>query len=138
MAEHVLPARVLIVDDDEDFSLALKRQLETGFEQVDVAKDEATAMESLGRGRYDLLILDLMLGYEPGGLELCRRLKADPAWHEMPVMVLSSADVQYGLSIKSYLDEEGCLPADDFVDKGATDLDDVVRRARVLVERLAP
>lgn len=138
MKERVLPAKVLIVEDDADFGFALKRRLDVAFEQADLAGDEVAAMDLLECDRYDLVILDLMLGYEPSGLGLCRRLKADPAWQAIPIMVLSSADVQYGLSIKSYLDEAGCLPADDFVDKGTTDLDDVVRRARVLVERLTP
>jgi len=136
MKEHVLQATVLSIEDDEDFGFALKCCLEAAFEQADLAGDEKTAMALLECGRYDLVILDLMLGSEPSGLGLCRRLKADPAWQAIPIMILSSADVQYGLSIKSYLDEGGCLPADDFVDKGTTDLDDVVRRARVLVERL--
>ena len=56
-------------------------------------------------------------------------------WRNTPVMMLSSADVSYGLSIKSFLTDGECLPAEDFVDKIQAP-EEIVMRARRMVERL--
>jgi hypothetical protein len=45
------------------------------------------------------------------------------------------ADVSYGLSIKSFLTDGECLPAEDFVDKIQAP-EEIVMRARRMVERL--
>src|SRR5207302_884844 len=70
---------VLIVDDDRDIvdlvSDFLQRQ---GSYETTTASDGITALLEVGRTKPDLLILDIMI---PGvdGVEVCRRIKADPA-----------------------------------------------------------
>ena len=129
-----LKAKVLMVDDEADFALAIKCRLERDFEVVDYVADEEQALAMLEKTRYDLVILDIMLEHDAGGLRLCRRLKAEPRWRDTPIMMLSSADVSYGLSIRSFLTDGECLPAEDFVDK-IQDPEEIVLRARRMVER---
>jgi DNA-binding response OmpR family regulator len=130
----VLQARVLVVDDDRDFALALKELLDRNFSVVEWVDNEAAAIERLENGQYDLVILDIVLQNDPSGLRLCRRLGANERGRRPAIMMLSSADMQFGMSISSYVGDASCLPADDFVDKGK-ELQEVVVRARRIVER---
>ena len=130
-----LKARVLLVDDEADFAASIKLQLERDFQTVDYVSDEEQALAMLEKNHYELVILDIMLHHDVGGLRLCRRLKAEPRWRNTPVMMLSSVDVSYGLSIKSFLTDGECLPAEDFVDK-IQEPEEIVLRARRMVERL--
>ena len=134
MSRSVLSVRALLVDDDAEFAPALKRRLGRAFEAVDVAADEATALALLEQHNYGLVIMELILGQGAGGFALCRRMKADARWRKVPIMIVSAADVRFGMSIKSCLSDPQCLPADDFLDKG-TSLEQVVERARRIVER---
>ena len=130
----VLKARVLVIDDDESFLAAIRHGLEASFREVHCAAGEAEGWALLEKNAYDLVLLDLLLGGEPAGLRICRRLKNDPRWRDVPVLVVSAADMLYGLSLKSYLADEQCLPAEDFVDKVAGPAE-IVKRARRIVER---
>jgi len=69
---------VLIVEDEEDITEILKTYFERqgGFE-VQSVSDGITALIEVGRSKPDLLLLDVMI---PGvdGVEVCRRIKADP------------------------------------------------------------
>ncbi len=83
--------KILIVDDEMDTLLPLKRSMEAegyivveaydGFEGVRKAKDEIP----------ELIILDLML---PGmdGIEACSRLKKDKVTQNIPIIMLTAKD----------------------------------------------
>lgn len=85
------PLRILLVDDDPGFRALLK----TTFEIVDIEVDEADSVDSalvaLGRWRPHAVILDVNM---PGrsGLELCKRLKEDPATSEIGVVLLTGSE----------------------------------------------
>ena len=70
---------MLIVEDEEEVLEILKSffQRQGGYE-ISSASDGITALIEVGRTKPDLLILDIMI---PGvdGIEVCRRIKADPA-----------------------------------------------------------
>ena len=69
---------ILIVDDDPEIVELVKTFLDRqGTYDLSTASNGITAMIEVGRLKPDLLILDIMI---PGvdGVEVCRRLKADP------------------------------------------------------------
>ena len=70
---------MLIVEDEDEIAHIIKTFFDRlgGFE-VSTASDGITALIEVGRNKPDLLILDIMI---PGvdGIEVCRRIKADPA-----------------------------------------------------------
>ncbi len=80
---------ILIVEDEEDIAELLEYNLQrqgyapravgTGEDGLEATRDEAPA----------LVLLDLMLP-GLGGLEVCRRLKADPATAAIPVIMLTA------------------------------------------------
>ena len=72
------PAHVLVVDDDEGISAALRRALEYEGLKVSLAHDGYTALDEIRRTAPDLVVLDVML---PGldGVSVCQRLRAERA-----------------------------------------------------------
>jgi DNA-binding response OmpR family regulator len=68
--------RVLLVDDEQDIVDTIKYSLELRGFVVDVAYDGLSALQKARRGKYSVMILDVML---PGknGYEVSRMLKDD-------------------------------------------------------------
>ena len=82
-------ARVLVVEDSATQAASLALLLErAGYETV-LARRAERALELLERERIDLVLSDVVM---PGmdGYELCRRIKAQPAWNDVPVVLLTS------------------------------------------------
>lgn len=85
--DSIAASRILVVDDT-----AFSRDLigaylkEAGLVNVAFAEDGLQALEVVADYSPDLVILDIMM---PGidGFEVCRRLRADPATAELPVLV---------------------------------------------------
>ena len=121
--------RLLVVDDEEHLSAAMRRGLvQEGF-AVDVAATGTRALELAGDGEYDVILLDLML---PGvsGYEVARQLRARGDW--TPILVVSAKDGEYDQA--DALD----LGADDFLAKPFSFVV-LLARLRALVRRgLAP
>ncbi len=102
--------RVVVVEDDKDILELITHNLEReGYEVTGAATGE-DGVDAVRSRKPDLVLLDLML---PGidGLEVCRRLKADPDTAHIPVVMVSAkgeeTDIVTGLE----------LGADDYVTK---------------------
>ena len=65
------PARILIVDDDPDVRLVLRRMLESGGYDIGEAGHGKEALDSAGERPCDLLITDLIMPGGVSGLDLC-------------------------------------------------------------------
>jgi len=83
-------ATVLIVDDTETNIDILVESLQDKYD-ICVAIDGETALELCDNFLPDLILLDIMM---PGidGYEVCRRLKANPATADIPVIFLTAMD----------------------------------------------
>jgi two-component system OmpR family response regulator len=79
-------AHVLIVDDDREIRDLLGRFLRKHGYRVDSAADGRAMMRLLEAGRFDLIVLDLMLPGEDG-LSLCRRLRVAS---QIPIIMLTA------------------------------------------------
>jgi sigma-B regulation protein RsbU (phosphoserine phosphatase) len=82
--------RVLIVDDVKANVDVLVQALRDDY-QLSVALNGESALRSAEKNPPDLVLLDILM---PGldGYEVCRRLRASPPTHEVPVMFLSSLE----------------------------------------------
>jgi len=83
---------VLVVDDDQDFVLFLSRILEDSPLRRYQVASACSGEEGLYLLRHrppDLLLLDLMLP-DISGLEIIERVRANPAWRHIPIVVVSA------------------------------------------------
>jgi DNA-binding NtrC family response regulator len=79
--------RLLIVDDDEEMRGLLRKVLEKEGYHVSVAGDGREALAVLARGRFDLVVTDMLMPYD-GGLELLETLRRiHPA---LPVIIVTA------------------------------------------------
>lgn len=69
------PPHVLLVDDSAEIRKAVARYLEKNDMRVTSAVDAAQMDDLLKVGRYDLIVLDVMMPGEDG-ISVCRRLSA--------------------------------------------------------------
>ncbi|WP_113704240.1 response regulator transcription factor [Nonomuraea lactucae] len=121
------PARLLVVDDEPALREALQSSLEFEGYRVVTADDGQSALEELGRGPYDAVLLDVMMP-RLDGLTACRRLRA--AANHVPVLMLTARDA-VGDRV-SGLD----AGADDYLVK-PFELDELLARVRALLRRSA-
>ena len=81
-----MTGRVLLIEDDERLSGMLSEYLATmGFE-ARAAPDAASGLESLARGSFDALVLDVMLP-DRDGFEVCREVRARS---DLPILMLTA------------------------------------------------
>lgn len=124
-------AKILVIDDDPDLVEALKIILETGSYRVISAFDGEEGLRRAKEENPDLIILDLLLPKEDGDV-LCRELKADPRYANVPILVLTA--VAEKMSSKLFPKHRiRSLPADDYVDKPVQPQDLLGRVERLLV-----
>jgi DNA-binding response OmpR family regulator len=79
----------LLVEDDARLGAMVAEYLGRHDLDVTVAPDGERGLAALRRGRFDVVLLDVML---PGidGLEVCRRIRAAPEWVTLPVLMLTA------------------------------------------------
>ncbi len=84
------PARILVVDDNEDNRYTLTRRLRReGYQDVAVATNGREALDLIARQPFDLVLLDIMMP-ELNGYEVLERLKADDGLRHVPVIMISA------------------------------------------------
>ncbi len=88
-AEH--PAHILVVDDQEDNRAVLERRLRRQGHTVTSAGGGRSALDLVGRERFDLVLLDVMMP-DLDGFEVLHRLKQDPTTRDIPVIMISALD----------------------------------------------
>jgi DNA-binding response OmpR family regulator len=118
--------RILVVEDDPSIRLGLEDTLTAKGYQVDaVARGIEGADQAIG-GRYDLIVLDVMLP-DLDGFEVCRRIRASRgASRSVPVIMLSAR----GAELDRVRGLE--LGADDYVTKPFSLMELLARVASVL------
>ena len=96
--------RILIVDDSTTFRELVRRLLEkAGFEELTEAGRVEEAMAKLEQAGgnnsngFDLVLLDIDLP-DLDGVEACRRIKADPRWQDLPVLMVTAHTESQNLS----------------------------------------
>jgi DNA-binding response OmpR family regulator len=121
---------VLLVEDDARLGAMVAEYLGRHDVDVTLAPDGERGLAALRRGRFDVVLLDLML---PGidGLEVCRRLRAAPEWASLPVLMLTARaeDVDKIVGLE--------LGADDYLAKPFNPRE-LLARIRAVLRRGAP
>jgi two-component system sensor histidine kinase/response regulator len=89
--QTTIKSRILVVDDVAKNLQVVGTMLRNAGYAVMPATSGADALESVRAQAPDLILLDLMMP-EVDGLEVCRRLKAEPATRQIPVIFLTASN----------------------------------------------
>lgn len=118
--------KIIIVDDDRETREMLTLALELEGYEVSQATNGLRLISTLHVDRPDLILLDVMMSWIDG-FELCRSIKKNEEFRDIPVIFISAkktqADVQRGL-------EAGAV---DYFPK-PLDVEKLARRIRELLE----
>ena len=109
---------ILIIDDDPDFVEVTKVILETKQYNVQSAGNPTEGWERLQKELPDLLILDVMMGRGADGFIMARKIRKDPRFAEMPILMLTSMREQTGFDFPGERIHSKFLPVDDYMEKG--------------------
>lgn len=82
--------KILIVEDQADLRQLMRLTLVQDEHEVHEAVDAASGWQALLDLRPELALLDIMMPGEIDGLELCRRIRADPRTRAMKVVLVSA------------------------------------------------
>lgn len=125
-------ARIFLVDDDPDFVEATARILEGKGHEVIKLYDGDECLEKLKEVRPDLIVLDVMMP-RLDGYTVCKKLKADPQYQSIPVLLLTA--VAANIPTTRYTQLQGMeTEADDYVDK-PVEPEELVKRVETLLEK---
>src|SRR5262249_11632286 len=81
--------KILVVDDEPQIRKQLKIGLNGYNYEVITAANGQEALVTTAQQQPDMIVLDISLGSEPDGIEVCRRLRE---WSNTPVIMLSVHD----------------------------------------------
>jgi CheY-like chemotaxis protein len=84
----VFVCRILVVDDEPDLRFILRRIFERAGHEVADAGDGARALECVRGSLPELVVTDMMMPVMDGR-ELIRRLRADPATAQVPILAVT-------------------------------------------------
>lgn len=84
MQEHIL-----IVDDEQPITEVLSTVLQNEGFNVDTAANGREGLDQVERKNYDLVLLDIMMPVIDG-IEMLRRMRADEASVDIPVILMSA------------------------------------------------
>ncbi len=122
--------RALIVEDETETRRQIRRVLTAEGWQADEAANGRIALQRLAEGRPDVILLDLMMP-EMDGFEFLAELRKEPGGLEIPVVVITAADL-------SAADHERLRGgARDILNKRSDDCDDLFEQLRALLRRYA-
>ena len=117
--------RVLVVDDEPNIVMSLRFLMEREGFQVEVAATGQAAVAALDRQPADLVLLDVMMP-ELDGFEVCQRIRAQPAWRDTKIVMLTAK----GRDVER--DKGMALGADAYVTKPFSTRDLVARVKQML------
>ncbi len=85
--------KILIVDDEPQIHTVLGKLLEKEEYTVSHAHNAEETFKEIDRQKPDLILLDIMMP-KVSGIEVCNRLKENPATKDILVLILSAKDAQ--------------------------------------------
>lgn len=98
-------AKILIVEDNNDYRELLQAFLENAGYDTRAVRDGAQAVEAAGKDAFDLILLDLMLP-KLGGYEVCEEIRRT---QDVPIVMLTALGSEehqikgYQMSIDEYI-----------------------------------
>jgi len=106
--------KVLVVDDDADFVLAVRMVLEGEGYLVEEAANGAEGLSKMRANRPDLVLMDVMMASPLDGYYTTQEISDDPQLRDVPILMVSSiANTKYASSFPT----DQYLQIVDFISK---------------------
>jgi len=87
--DDIPPSKVLIADDHPQIVELLEAYLEVLPVTVSIARDGQATLAAVERDMPDLILLDIMMP-KRSGFEVCRILKEDPNYRDIPIVMVTA------------------------------------------------
>jgi two-component system alkaline phosphatase synthesis response regulator PhoP len=112
----ITKAKILLVDDDQDFLEMHKAVLKNHGYDVLIASSGHEGLEKVRAEMPDLIILDLMMEKHDSGFFFSKEIKNDPLFKTIPILMVTAVAEATGYRFS--LEEDGYwMKTDDFLDK---------------------
>jgi len=108
---------LLIIDDDPDFVAGIRSILESANYLVDAAYNPKDGFEALQSKRYDMLLLDIMMGRGSEGIMIARKMRKDPKLRELPVLIITGIREQIAFLFPGGAVHPHFVAVDELVEK---------------------
>jgi len=109
--------QLLIIDDDPDYVSGIKAILDGAGYDTDVANNPKDGWVALKAKRYDLLLLDIMMGRGAEGVMMARKIRKDPALRELPVLIITGIREQVAFLFPGQAVHPGYVPVNELIEK---------------------
>jgi diguanylate cyclase (GGDEF)-like protein len=119
--------KVMVVDDDPDFTTKIAFDLRNDNLLVRTVHDPMKLLEALQEFPPDVLLLDVMM---PGmnGFEVCQMLRGMPRWRDLPIIFIT-AEIHIDARVKAFTSG-----GDDYLPKPVV-TEELLARVRVRLEK---
>ena len=109
---------IVLVDDDWDFLEVEKAILEERGYRVQCFPDPDDALAMMAEERPDLVITDLMMRTLDAGFVLCKKIKENPRFATIPVIIVTAISSQRGFDFSpSLAGDLATMRADAYFEK---------------------
>ena len=107
--------RILVVDDEPDFAMLVKKYLKKEGFQVEMAFNGVEGLEKVHANPPDAIVLDVMMP-EKDGYGVCAELKGDEKYADIPILLLTAVADHVSSTRYSHFDGIS-MKADDYLPK---------------------
>lgn len=109
--------QLLIVDDDPDFAGAISEILESAGYETEITHNPKQGWAALKANKFDLVLLDIMMGRGAEGVMMARKIRTDHSLREMPVLIITGLRDQIAFLFPGKAIHPGFVPVDELVEK---------------------
>ncbi|MBB5017252.1 DNA-binding response OmpR family regulator [Chitinivorax tropicus] len=101
--------KILIVEDQDDIRKLIRMTLEFEDFEIHEAPEGATGLKMVESVRPDLVLLDVMMPGELDGFQVCQRIKYNPGWQHIKVIMLTARTQKMDRSVGEAMGADGYL-----------------------------
>lgn len=121
------PPRILVIEDSADVLIMITRNLTPEGFSIFHADNAELGWKKIHDDKPELILLDIKLGEDNSGLDLCRKIKSTPATKKLPVIVLTgTGNIDMVIAARQ-------AGSDDFITK-PFEPEELAKRIRILLK----
>ena len=129
-------AAILVVDDDEAYTVGLRAMLEAEGYRVWTARSAAEGLQVARKERPDAILVDIVMNSATDGLQFCHEARRDPLLMHTPIAAVSAISKPSPALFPAgtAADGDDLLPVDAYLEK-PLDLDRLLVELRKLLDK---